>query len=320
MFNIKQGIMKRVLNYRTILAVALMFATAGLFAQTPIPGWDNGAGGDNYESVGVTYVTEGKTIPLYAEPDAYYHPSYDPATGTGLTVGFTWNWSSADEPVNISFGGAADNYLEVTGVNAGSYTVNVQEVAPWGGCSDVGQNITINVVTEPAMTFAAGSVTTEDCEGGTFPAAIQTAISGGYQFFRITWSLEIKTLTPLGADDDWYDTDKTTVLAPGGLAEEYTQAVPEAVAASGNHDITSIAGGFTVINAQTTVYTYTLNGLNDVASRWGDFLTLAAGAGVNGAAPDDFMYYDTVAESVVITVHPTPTTGPIFHIDGTWAN
>jgi hypothetical protein len=47
--------------------------------------------------------------------------------------------------------------------------------------------------------------------------------------------------------------------------------------------------------------------------------TLAAGAGVNGALPNAFMHYDTVADVITITVHPSPTTGPIYHIVGTWA-
>ncbi len=318
MFNIlKQGIMKRDFIYRFVFAVAALFVTAGLFAQTPIPGWDNGAGGDNYDNAGVTYVTEGQTIPLYASPDGYYHPAYDPITGGGLTAGFIWNWSSADAPANITFGGAADNYVEVTGVNAGSYTVSVTEESPWG-CTGAAQNITVNVVAEPAMAFDAASVTSEDCEGGTFPAAIGVDISGGYQNFRLAWTLEIKTLDSGGADDEWFDVNKAP-LGAAGFAVEYTQASPEAVAASGNHPLTLPTGGFTVINAQSTVYTYVLNGLNDLASRWSDFLTLAAGAGVNGVTADQFTYYDLGPETITITVHPTPTTGPIFHIDPNWA-
>ncbi len=324
MFNIlKQGIMKRELNFRIIFAAAALFVTAGLFAQTPIPGWDNGAGGDNYDNAGATWVTEGKTIPLYASPDAYYHPGYVPATGVGLTAGFVWNWTSADEPANITFGGAADNYIEITGVNAGAYTVSVAEESSWGCADATPEVITINVVAVPAMAFDATSITSEDCEGGTFPAAIGVDVSGGYQNFRLAWTLEIKTLTAGGADEFWYDDeDGTGRVAAQKYAVEYTQLAPEPVAASGNHAITTVTA-FNAINNgtidATTVYTYSLNGLNDHASRWGDFLTLAAGAGVNGAAPDDFVYYDLGPETITMTVHPTPTTGPIFHIDATWA-
>ncbi len=329
MFNLlKQGIMKRVFKFRTILAIAvsLLFAN-GLSAQTPIPGWDNGAGGDNYDATANSYVIVGSTIPLYADPDPYYHPAYDPTDGSGLNAaGFTWVWTSADEPANITFGGAADNYLEVTGVNAGAYTVNVAETAPaaWGSCADAGQNITVNVVAVPAIAYeavlAAGNPY-EECSGSaSLPAAITSVISGGYQAYRLAWNLEIKTLTSGGADKDFYDTDKITVIIPPVLAEEYTQAVPEAVAAIGNHDITSIAGGFTVIDVSTTVYTYTLQGLNDQASRWSDFLTLAGLGTENTATAGDFTYYDTADDVLTVTVHPSPTTGPIYHIATGWAN
>jgi len=310
--------MKREFFYRSIFAVVMLFTTAGLFAQTPIPGWDNGAGGDNYDNTAATYVTVGKTIPLYARPDQYFHPSYDPETGNGITTGFTWNWSVDNG--NVTLGGGADNYIEVTGVTAGTSIVSVYEEGPY--CSDAtDEDITINVVAEPSVAYSAGiNATYEDCQGAaTFPGAISVVISGGYNAFRLAWNLEIKTLTALGADDDFYDTDKTTVLAPNGLAEEYDEDGPQSVAAS-PHTITSVSGGFTTINNQTTVYTYTLQGLNDQASRWGDFLALAAGSGVNGAAAGDFVYYDTADDVVEITVHPTPETGPIFHIDAGWAN
>ncbi len=314
--------MKKGLKLRTKVVVAMLtLATCGLFAQTPIPGYDNGAGGDNYENTGTAYVTVGKTVPLYAEPDAYYHPSYDPVAGTGLTAGFTWVWSSADAPANITLGSAADNYVELTGVTAGTYTVNVVETAPaaWGSCADAGQDITVNVVATPSIAYdGALSASYEYCEGSaSLPGAIAAVISGGYQAYKLAWTLEVKTLNTDGTDKDFYDSDQATT--PVALAEEYTQASPQTVAASGNHDITSVAG-FTVIDNSTTVYTYTLKGLNDQASRWGDFLTLAAGAGVNGATADLFTYYDTADDVLTVTVHPTPTTGPIYHIDSGWAN
>ena len=81
--------MKKLFTIKTLTAVMALFITSGLFAQgTAIPGYDNGAGGDNYDTLGVTYMIEGATIPLYASPDAYFHPSYNPTTGTGITTGF----------------------------------------------------------------------------------------------------------------------------------------------------------------------------------------------------------------------------------------
>jgi hypothetical protein len=316
--------MKRVLKNRTILVItAMLFLASGLFAQTPIPGYSDGALGNNYDNTGAAYVTVGKTIPLYARPDGYFHPSYDPATGNNLTPGFTWVWSITVGPANVTIGGSAANYTQVTGVNAGtSSTVHVVETPPlaWGTCVDAGTNMTVNVVAVPSIAYAAGLAATYNvCAGDpSLPVAIGTVISGGYQNFRLAWTLEIKTLKADLTDKDFYALNKSTTGVP--LAVNYTQLAPEAVAASGAHAITSVAGGFTVIDNSTTVYTYSLNGLNDQASRFGDFIGLLPVPGVNGTSPDDFMYYDTAADLVTITVHPTPTTGPIFHIVGTWAN
>jgi hypothetical protein len=324
MFNlIKQGIMKRVFNLKSILAIAFtMLLAGGLFAQTPVPGYDNGAGGNNYDNATPTYVSVGKTVPLYASPSAYYHPTYDPKTGNGITAGFTWVWTVPVGAGNATLAGGVANYIQVTGVNAGtSSTVHVVENAPpaWGGCTDAGQDLVVNVVALPTIAWAAGlNASYNVCAGDpSLPGAIGTVISGGWQNYRLAWTLQIKTLNADLSDHFFYATDKVTQPTP--LAVNWTQAVPEAVAASGAHDITSIAGGFTVINARTTVYTYTLNGLNDQASRYGDFLTLAGGAGVNGVPAASFSYYDTAAKTITITIHPAPTTGPIFHIVGTWA-
>jgi hypothetical protein len=327
MFNIlKQGIMKKVL-IRTMFAAAGLLFSAGLFAQSSVvPGWSDGVGGDNYESTGTTYMIENATIPLYAQPDPYYHPSYDPEVANTLTAGFTWDWADAGATGNVSFSinGVDDNYTEVTITTAGTYTLEVAESSAM--CADATpEQITVEVVAAPSIAFNGTSVTTEDCEGGTFPAAIEATISDGYQAYRLAWTLQITTLDGVGATEFYY-TDETGAgqSVPAIYAVNNTQASPEAVANNAaDHDITTV-GSFAVINNgssdATTVYTYTLNGLNDQASRWSDFLTLAAGPGVNGAAADAFTYYDTGAETITITVHPVPTTGPIYHIDSGWAN
>jgi len=323
--------MKRVFNLRMIVAVAGLFVAVGLFAQgTAIPGWDNGAGGDNYETTGATYVIEGGTIPVYAQPDPYYHPSYDEAAGTGITAAFTWTWTEAT--LTFSQNNANDNYVEITapaGSAAGSpYTVNVTENSSFGGCNDGGTNITINVVAAPAITWEASLASPyEDCEGGaSLPAVadILATVSGGYQAYRTAWTLEIKTLTDLGVDEFWYDDELgTTQFGVQTYAVNNTQVAPDATLVSGDNDVSTVTDFLVVNNGTvdaTTVYTYSLNGINDQASRWSDFLTLAAGVCVKGNTPDDFTYLDLVAETLVVTVHPTPTTGDIYHIDSGWAN
>ena len=322
MFNIiKQGIMKRNFKLRTVIVAAFTFATIGLFAQThdgtELPGLDT-----DYASGAVqtsTYVVEGATIPVWATPDPYFHPSYDPSTSTEtLTDGFTWTWGDVSAVLTFNQNNAQDNYVEVTAGGAGTagtYPITVTENAPaaWGGCSGASTTIDVVVVAAPTATLG-GDATYSLCEGDAgLPAAVTATISDGWQNYRLVWTLEIKTLNPDLTDKDFYDTDKTTT--PVALAEEYTTAVPEAVAAAGAHDITSVAGGFTVIDASSTVYTYTLTSINDQASRFGNFIALDGDA----TDPSAFAYLG-IGETVSITVHPTPTTGPIFHIDAGWAN
>jgi hypothetical protein len=296
------------------MVVAFTFAAIGLFAQsTDVPG----TAAQYDETVTTTYMMEGTTVPIYAEPDAYFHPSYDPDVAGSLTAGFTWTWTEGTATLTFSQNNAEDNYVAVSAAagDAGSYTVNVIENAPaaWGGCNDgVGTNLTVNVVAQPTATLG-GTTSYNLCEGDAgLPAGVTATISDGWQNYRLVWTLEIKTLNADLTDKDFYDTDKTTT--PVALAEEYTTAIPDAVAASGGHDITSVAGGYTVIDNSSTVYTYTLTSINDQASRFGEFIALG---GVNGGA-DTFTYY-AIGETVTITVYPTPTTGPIFHIGNTWA-
>lgn len=313
--------MKREMTFKSVLILVALFASTGIFAQTAIPGWDNGAGGDNYDTLGATWVTVGYEIPLYAKPDAYFHPTYDPITGNNLTAGFTWAWTSADAPANFTFGNASDNYVEVTGVNAGSYTVNVLESAPaaWGGCNDgTGRDITINVVDPSSLAYDAATVDSTGCDGTTFPA-IAIEISDGYQAYRLAWTLEIKS-TDAGGTETWYDDEAgTNPAALAKFAVEYTQAVPDAVANNlADYDPAVIAtNAYAAIGGESTEYIYTLKGVNDQASRWSEFLDVAD---VNAVTPASFTYFDTADDIVTITVHPSPTTGPIFHIDATWAN
>lgn len=299
-------------------AVATLFV-GGAIAQTPIPGYDDGAGGSNYVSTATeatTQVTVGKTIPLYAEPDAYYHPTYDPITGTGITAGFSWTWTSASAPANITIGAGSDNYTTITGVTAGGpYTVNVVENGPL--CSDgTGQDIDITVLDEP--TGSLSTTTNLDlCVGdaGLPGAAIQATIdANGASDYHLVWRLEIYTESA-GVADEWFDATLGTLGAAQAFAADYTTAAPDqAQTAAGTFNLTAVVPNAT-INSKTTVYEYTYTSLNDLVSRRGDF---SAVADVNAFTWDEFVYY-AVGETVSITVHPTPVTGPIFHISNSWA-
>lgn len=308
--------MKKMNIMKIAFTLVLAFVITGAIAQsTDVPGV-----AADYATTGSVTVMQGTTVPLYANPDSYFHPSYDPDVANSLTAGFTWTWAEqVTSDITFSQNNVDDNYVEISGMLVANtpYTINVLENAPaaWGGCNDgTGTNITVNVVAQPDATFAPLLASYNYCEGdASLPAAVSATISDGWQNYRLVWTLEIKTLNADGTDKDFYDTDKTTT--PVALAEEHTTAAPYDVAAAGAADITSVLGGYTVIDASSTVYTYTLTSINDQASRFGNFIAL------NGVATDESLFtYYAIGETVTIRVNPTPTTGPIYHIVNTWSN
>ena len=305
----------------TALLVAAMFG-GGVFAQTVIPGYDDGASGSNYNSTDVeatTDVTTGKTIPLYAEPDSYYHPTYDPTTGSGLTTGFSWTWSTTAGTGDVTLGTASDNYNTVTGGTVGTATVSVRENGPLCSDSD-SSDITINILAVPTASLSS----TADLElclgaGGLPTSAIQATIDDNSATdFHLVWRLEIYTLDNTGAEDEWFDASLTSMGTSEDYAANYTEDSPDSQTSNGTFDLTSVIPNALATAGKTTVYEYTLTSINDLVSRRGDFLTIAGSGDVNTAADDDFVYY-AVGESLTITIHPTPVTGPIYHISNTWA-
>jgi hypothetical protein len=140
-------------------------------------------------------------------------------------------------------------------------------------------------------------------------------ISDGWQEYDVVWRLQIHTLTSAGAIDFYYS-DETGAgqNAVQFYAVNNTTSTPERIAAAGADDIMTV-GSFEVINSASTVYTYELISINDQAYRFGDFITL------NGDDTDPSAFrYNAIGETVSVTIHPAPTTGPIYHINSGWAN
>jgi len=319
---------KMVFRFVLSAAVATLISVSG-FGQTHNGTAVPGAGTVTYTASsveGTTYITEGTTVPIYALPDAYYHPNYDVATAVyTLTDGFAWTWSgTAATSLTVTQADTDDNYVTVTApaASAGTYTLTVTEKAPaaYGGCEGSPVNLTVEVVAAPDVTMG-GDATYSFCEGNIgLPTDIQTVISGGWQQFRLVWTLEIATLDEDGVKEFYYDDEDGT--NPSGVqkyAVENTDAAPQLIAdAASAPDLMTVADFLTINNGTreaVTVYTYTLTSINDQASRFGDFITL----GGADATEENFTYY-AANETVVVTVFPAPATGPIYHIPNNWAN
>ena len=322
----------KTMTKKNVLKLAMMvmatFLFTGTWAQTlgsEIPGHD-AIPPVTYATDGITYMVAGDNIPVYALPDPVYHGNWDYAGGIWtLTDGFVWNWSrtgtgndTGSGTVTFSQNGENDNYVEISIDQAGQYEIQVTEEAPaaFGGCEGSPTELIIQVVPTPTATL--GALAGEDdsfcITDGGFPSAVNATISGGWQNFRLVWTLEIATLDGSLVKDEWFETDLTTSLGVAlEYAVEYTTADPEEVAAQGDHDIMSVAS-FGLINNKPTVYTYNLISINDQALRFGDFITRG------GDESDASAFrYNAIGQTYTIQVNPAPVTGPIYHIPDTWA-
>jgi len=298
-----------------------MFVFAGAMSQTHDGTTVPGTPAVTFAATGTTYMMVGTTIPLYNQPDSYYHPNYDPGAGSfELTDGFTWEWAvTAGDPAEVSFSinNSDDVYTAVTIDAVGSYTISVKEIAPaaFNSCESDEVEIDIEVVTEPEATIG-GDADYEACENDLsgLPAVINLTTSEGWQNYRVVWNLQIHTLDNLGAIDFYYDDENGANPDAGQkYAVEYDAAGPYEMTTASTDNIITVAA-FNVIANQATVYTYTLVSVNDQASRFGDFITL------DGDASDaSAFWYNPMPEVITVVVNPVPVTGPIYHIPATWA-
>lgn len=323
---------KNVLKLATMVVATFMFTAA--MGQT-----NNGAGVPGSDEVtfierteGVPfYMVQGTTIPLYAQPDPVYHPSWNYADGNWtLTEGFSWAWSrSGDEDADTGAGtvtfspGASntgDNYVEISIDQPGNYQIQVIEQAPvaFAGCEGEAQTLDIVVVAPPTATLGVlADVSQNFCVGDAgIPAAVNATISGGWHNYRLAWSLEIATLDGMLSPDEYF-TDETGAGASGTpiLAENFTESDPQEVPGAIEHSIITVSS-FLAINNKPTRYTYTLTSINDQALRFGDYIGFLGNYGAPAAG--DFTYNE-INETFVVTIAPAPQTQPIFHIPGIWA-
>ncbi len=298
--------MKRELTLKVVWSLAVVFTANSLFAQIPAV-FDPISGNS---AVAIDSVTVGTTTPYWVEPDSYYHPNF--ASTGALTANFTWTWAVAPAGPTMS---ATNNYVEIAWPAQGLFNVTVFETAPaaMGGCSSADTNAYVRVIASPTVGFTADNPGTiiganlNVCESDTrlndIVQASITTVAGATPQVQLEYTYEVET-------ED-----------AGGTTTQ--QSINEFLFTAGNqvtgintatYNLMRPAGGYAVIGGETTIYTYTISGVTDRISRKSDYLVNPTGANT-GWRP-----YDTTTETIVITVNPTPVTGPIYTIPNNWAN
>jgi hypothetical protein len=324
--------MKKSNFFKAVLSVAAaMLLSAGAFGQVQNPDYTAIVGDfDGIAIPEIDSVTTGTTTRLYVKPDSYYHPNYS-ATGTPawtLTAGFNWTWvvPGAAGVTVPAVDVTTDNYVEVLwgAAAATNHRIAVTETAPpaFGGCSG-DTNVYVRILATPTAAFTAGagyiSADTAVCEGDPILADLVQTTLTGVSRLQMKWTLEIATLSSLGAKDGYYTSAKVLIGAGQAFAVNRagTLANPQEIINALTFDNDRPTGGYTAIqvgpNKKATVYTYVLNGVNDKISRKSDYL-------VNNAKDATlWRWYDIGPKTIVIRVNPAPVTGPIYHIPNNWA-
>lgn len=271
-------------------------------------------------------VTVNSTTRLYAYPDAVFSPTYDAATNANLGATAQWTWyNSADGSGGAIKAAANENWIEMThGAAPVTYPVSVEESNTAGGCVGAVTTVNVEIIAEPTVipTVAdgtpifgsAGSPFTfceTDARLGTdnAQATMSSAIIGNPSF-QLQYTLEVDT--NMNGDATWQNIPAMTQTYSGAAGTQQAAATT----GSTTHDLTLPAGGFVCVTNVVdypTRFTYTITGINDRISRKSNYLTNSAQAATG------WSWYDTTdLETIVITVNPTPVTGPIYHISNMW--
>lgn len=303
--------MKRVLNFRTILVLAIALLTAnGIFAQILT----------DYKNlpVEVSYQTAGKAFRLYVLPDPIYSPSYVAATNTNvdLSAKFAWDYPAGLTSLTAAITPQALNYIEFTNpiVNAVALTVRVQESNTVAVCTGAWVPQDVMIVAAPTAQFATADITTGLC-GDQPLQVLSVAISEDVPVAMASYAFAVTeivdninnagavtgnvTLSHKVVDFTLAPKLKSTTPGFGGAQPNYTYGFNSAI--------------LTVANAKRTQYTYTLTsptgmttgaGIVSAISQKSDYLTPGTVTG----------YAFGAKTTVVFIVNPAPVTGPIYHI------
>lgn len=331
-FNLNQHAMKK----STFLKIALTLASA-LFVSGAMAQGD----ATDYSLISAdatpnaTYVTQGMSVPVYVEPDGVYNPGWV-FPSTGLTAGFTWVFTSAEIPTNITISQPGTlNYAEFTGVNVGGpYAVNVYEQAPaaFGGCHDAGIDFNVFVTGKPTAAISGSAVAawTVDAAGHQFHvcgdqaaenltvAITETGAPAANAAYA--YSIQKRSVNIDAADVETGAVTTDNLFVNHTTASKYQSAADEVIP----------TGGLVVLNGKRTKYTFTLlkatdlvgaepEGIVSAISQKSDYVAANVAGGATAAAGNITTYPFTGTVTVEYIVNPTPVTGPVYHIANAFA-
>jgi hypothetical protein len=268
-----------------------------------------------------TYHTTGKTVRLYAEPDAVYSP------GWVLNANSRWTWTYAGlTGAPLTGAVSLNNWVEFSNPAVGNYTINYVESNFTFTCNDGGLSHTLRVIAAPAaaITVSGGLGWTpvvatkeyfrcgDDADGETITVTFTEtgvrAIDARYSFrvqrrvFNIDEAgLEVP-LTAVESDIADYETGaglKYHANAVDGGTWTYNQATLPIVASA------------------RTKYEYLLFKATGVAGAEGVVSAISHKSDFIDGGITTYPFTGVVIASYV--VNPTPVTGPIYHIPNNYA-
>ncbi|NOQ27754.1 MAG: hypothetical protein GQ564_20515 [Bacteroidales bacterium] len=237
-------------------------------------------------------MTVGTEVPFYVAPDAYFNPGY---VGPGWTITSSFLWSFAVDPASFSFDAvntATTIAPDITIGTAGSYVLNVVETST-DGCAGTTRSVNVDVLDAPTADFSVGDV--EQC--GDYTAAVLVDIADNTAtLFEVDYTLVVQN----------YLADKVTV---DGAVISTTPITDVALGTPGAAQTLIASATYGVLNTKVTRYTFTIDGVNDAVSRVSDYIP-----SIRDGAAANTLYASLTDDTFIVTVLPSPTTGPIFHL------
>lgn len=317
----------RVLGFALTLAATMVVGSA--MGQV--------AGGTNFVKVGATdgdasnhrsFITKGKTLGFYAQPDASFHPAYS-APGWTLTSGFVWNWTAPASVATNKPATSPANYVELTPSAIGTYSITVKEKssAAFGGCEDAtGKTFDLVVFDLPTIDFVTdtpnsigGRPLTEPC--GNIAAWTVKMNLSATDFVTAKYKLEVFSVTVNAAGTPVVAATATSTVtyntAKLAAGTDYSYSASDKWSLSGTAfdydagnanrslDLTQSRAFNVGTGDVITLYRYSIDGgVSDFVTRKSD----------NGGT--ESFYTGTAATQVVdIYVKRAPVTGPVYHIN-----